>query len=227
MSQIKASNLQFLNDLEANNNREWFATNKARFETERKNIIAFADALLKKMNQHDAIENETGAKCLHRIYRDVRFSKDKRPFKNNWPISFVRASQKNRGGYYLHLQPNASFLGIGFWEPNAADLKRIRIQFSLFGQEFEGILNQKNFKKHFETMTGEKLKNGPKDFDKNDPFLELLKFKQYLLVKSFTDAEVLDAGFLDNVNEAMKAARPFLDFMSEALTTNENGEPLF
>lgn len=226
MAQIQQSNLDFLSNLEKNNNRDWFNSHKDIYLKERENIISFADDLLKKMNTHDNIENESGKKCLHRIYRDVRFSKNKLPYKNNWPISFTRATKFLRGGYYLHIQANASFIGIGFWSPEPKDLKRIRQQFTIFGDEFKEILADKKFIKTFGKMQGSQLKNGPKGFDKEDEHIDLLKFKQFLITKAFTDKEILDKNFSKKVSDTFKIARPFLDFFSEALTTDINGEPI-
>ena len=227
MSQIKESNIEFLVELEKNNNREWFNERKERYLKERENIISFAEDLLSKMNKHDHIENENGKKCVHRIYRDVRFSKNKLPYKNNWSLSFTRATKLLRGGYYVHLQPNASFIGLGFWNPDPKDLKRIRQQFSMFGDEFKEIISDKKFIKTFGKMQGSQLKNGPKGFDKNDEHIDLLKYKQFLVTKSFTDKEVLQKDFSERINKTFKTARPFLNFFSEALTTDINGEPLF
>jgi len=227
MAHLQASNLDFLQTLEQNNNREWFAEHKPVYEKERANIISFADDLLIEMNKHDHIENESGKKCIYRIYRDVRFSKNKLPYKNHWGLNLKRATNLLRGGYYIHLQPNASFIGCGFWGPSSEDLKRIRIQFTMFGDEFNKIIKNKEFVKNFGTLKGDKLKNGPKGFDKEDPFIDLLKYKQFLVAKNFTDKEVLSPNFAKQVSSSFKKMRPFLDFMSEALTTNENGEPLF
>lgn len=227
MARIVQSNLDFLSNLEKNNNREWFNNHKDLYLKERKNIISFADDLLLKMNSHDNIENESGKKCLHRIYRDVRFSKNKLPYKNNWPISFIRATNLLRGSYYVHIQHNASFVGVGFWGPSPEDLKRIRMQFTMFGNEFNDILADKKFINTFGEMQGSQLKIGPKGFDKNDQYINLLKYKQFLISKTFTDKEVLSKDFSEKIINVFKVARPFLNFFSEALTTDINGETIF
>lgn len=226
MSKLPQSAFQFVIDLSKNNNREWFTEHKPKYEIERENVIQFAESLLKEMNTHDNIENESGKKCLHRIYRDIRFSKNKTPYKNHWPVSFKRASKKLRGSYYLHLEPGSIFIGCGFWGPDKEDLFRIRQQISLFGSELNEVLENKKFKKEFGTMEGGQLKNGPKGFDKEDQFIELLKYKQFMISKRFTDKEALNLGFAKEVSDSFKRMRPFLDFMTEALTTNLNGEPL-
>lgn len=227
MASIQKNSLDFLTDLEQNNNREWFTENKASYTKERENIISFADDLLVEMNKHDLLENENGKKCIFRIYRDVRFSKNKLPYKTHWGLNLKRATKKLRGGYYVHIKSGECFVGVGFWSPEPKDLKRIRTQFTMFGEEFQQIIKDKEFVKTFGALQGEKLKNGPKGFDKEDPHIELLKFKQFLISKSFSDEEVLSKDFAKKVSVTFKKARPFLDFMSEALTTDTNGEPLF
>jgi uncharacterized protein (TIGR02453 family) len=127
MTLIKKSNIDFMVELSKNNNREWFADRKKQYELERENIIDFADELLKKMQVHDSIETPSGRKSLFRIYRDVRFSKNKAPYKTHWSGSFKRATKLLRGGYYFHIEPGNSFIGGGFWGPEPKDLKKMRL----------------------------------------------------------------------------------------------------
>ncbi len=227
MASISKSNLEFLKALEKNNNREWFIENKTIYESNRNDIISFADEVLQLLNTHDNIETVSGKKALFRIYRDVRFSKDKTPYKINYSVSFSRATTLLRGSYYLHIQPGNSFLGGGFWSPSSSDMKLIRNNFLEFGDEFQGIISSKNFVDNFGSIEGEQLKTGPKGFDKSHKQIELLKYKQFLAVKKFTDKEVLSKDFSKMVNEGFLAMRPFFDYMSEALTTDANGEPLY
>lgn len=226
MSTITKSNLEFLQTLKQNNNRDWFTNNKDVYEKHHIETINFADAVLNEMRKHDNIETISGKKSLMRIYRDVRFSKDKSPYKTNWGIGFSRATKLLRGGYYVHISPGESFVGGGFWNPEPADLQRMRKEISLSPKEFRAILNDKTFKNTFGELQGEKLKTVPKGFEKDDEAIDLLRFKQFLISKKFSDKEVLEPGFYKKVNETFKAMRPFFDFMSTALTTNENGELL-
>lgn len=226
MATLSKSNLEFLKNLQQNNNRDWFTENKSNYEKNHEETILFADAVLNEMRKHDNIETLSGKKSLMRIYRDVRFSKDKSPYKTNWGIGFTRATKLLRGGYYVHLAPGESFVGGGFWAPESADLNRMRKEISLNTTEFRAILDDKKFKTTFGELQGEKLKTVPKGFEKDHPALDLLQFKQYLISKKFTDKEVLEPDFYKKVNETFKAMRPFFDFMSTALTTNENGELL-
>lgn len=227
MNNIAPSSIDFIKQLAKNNNREWFTKNKSTYQAEKIKIIAFADSVLQLLNQHDQIENTSGAKCIYRIYRDVRFSKDKTPYKTNWAMYFRRATHLLRGGYYLHIEPNNYLLGIGFWNPESKDLKRIRENLSLFGGEFKTIVTKKNFKNTFGKMYGAQLKTYPKGFDKSDPHIDLLRYKQFLFTQNFTEKEILSEDFAKKVNQSFRTARPFLNFMSEALTTNSNGEALF
>ena len=224
MAQIQKSIFTFINDLAKNNNRDWFAANKPTYEIEKNKFVDFADELLNEVKKHDNIETLNGKKSVFRIYRDVRFSKNKAPYKTHFSGSFKRATKLLRGGYYFHIEPNNSFIGGGFWGPEPKDLKKMRYNIAEFEDEFRAILNDKNFKKHFGLLQGDQLKTAPKGIDKAHPAIDLLRYKQYLLARSFTDEEVLSPQFLNEVNAAFKAMRPFFDFMSEALTTNENGE---
>lgn len=228
MSQITKENLDFIVKLSANNNRDWFNAHKADYIAQHENIISFADELLAKMNEHDNIETVSGKKSLYRIYRDVRFSKDKSPYKTHWSGGFKRATKHLRGGYYFHIQPgNNSFIGGGFWGPNKDDLLRIREDIAADADEMRSIITSKDFVDTFGTLDGEQLKTAPKGFDKEHPDVDLLRYKQFIFGKNFTDKEVLAPDFVDVANETFKKMRPFFDYMSEVLTTDSNGSPLF
>ncbi|MDF2436408.1 MAG: hypothetical protein K0Q95_784 [Bacteroidota bacterium] len=215
--------IEFLKLVKKNNNRDWFNANKERYLKEHEAIIAFADDLLKEMNKHDHIETPSGKKSLHRIYRDTRFSKEKTPYKINWSGSFSRATKKLRGSYYFHIEPGNSFVGGGFWGPNPDDLKRIRQEIDYDAKPFRKVLNSKSFKETFGTLQGERLTSAPQGFKSDHPEIDLLRYKQFLLMKKFSDKEVLNPDFLKQVNDTFKKMRPFFDLMSEVLTTDSNG----
>ncbi len=225
MSKIKIipSNIEFLKLLKKNNNREWFAKNKDRYLIEHATITDFADALLQEMQKHDTIETPSGKASLHRIYRDTRFSKDKTPYKTNWSGSFSRATKKLRGGYYFHIEPGNSFAGGGFWAPNPPDLKRIREEIDYDAAPLRKILKSKTFANTFGSLEGEKVQTAPKGYPSNHTDIDLLRYKQFLISKSFTDKEVLSDNFLKELNTTFKNMRPFFDYMSEVLTTDTNG----
>jgi uncharacterized protein (TIGR02453 family) len=221
--QIPASGLEFLKSLKYNNNREWFSAHKDEFLEQQLFLEAFADGLLAELNVQDSIETPSGKKSLHRIYRDTRFSKDKTPYKTNWSGNFTRASRQRRGGYYFHIEPGNSFIGGGFQQPNAQDLKRIRSDISLDPTPLRNILRSKPFKETFGILRGEQLKTAPKGFNVNDEAIDLLRYKQFLLIKRFTDKEVLSPSFLKDASQVFKNMRPFFDYMSDVLTTDVNG----
>ena len=220
---ISLSCLEYLKQLKQNNNRDWFNQNKNEFIHEQSFVENFAEALLQKMNVHDVIETVSGKKSLHRIYRDTRFSKDKTPYKINWSGGFKRATKLRRGGYYFHIEPNNSFIAGGFWGPNNDDLKRIRDEFAFDATPLRKILKSKSFINTFGTLQGEQLKTAPKGFDANNEAIDLLRYKQFLLIRKFTDKEVLSKDFLNEANQTFKNMRPFFDYMSEILTTDVNG----
>jgi uncharacterized protein (TIGR02453 family) len=224
--QIPASGFAFLRSLKKNNNREWFNAHKDAYQTELAAVEIFAESLLQEMGKHDSIETLSGKKSLHRIYRDIRFSNDKTPYKTNWSGGFKRATKYRRGGYYFHIEAGNSFVAGGFWAPNTADLKRVREDIAFDAAPLRKILNSKSFISTFGTLKGEQLKTSPQGFDGAHEAIDLLRYKQFLLIRSFSDKEVLSDSFLKEVNQAFKNMRPFLDYMSEVLTTDINGVAL-
>jgi uncharacterized protein (TIGR02453 family) len=220
---IPKSAIDFLSSVSKNNNREWFNAHKDQYMDAYNHIIAFADALLQKMNTHDVIETESGKKALYRIYADTRFSKDKNPYKTHWGIRFKRATKKLRGGYYLHIEPGNSFIAGGFFAPNPEDLKRIRQDIDFNYEQWNKVLSGKQLVKTFGTLQGEQVTTAPKGFPKDHPAIHLLRNKQFLLRHSFTNEEVLGGNFTKTANDVFKSMRPFLDHMSEILTTDSNG----
>lgn len=227
MKQIDNKVFSFLKNIKTNNDRDWFNENKNEYLEVHANLVAFSDHLLSLLNKHDNIETPTGKKSVMRIYRDVRFSKDKSPYKTYLGMGFSRATVHLRGGYYINIEPGNSFVGGGFWGPNKDDLLKIRKGIEGQEEEFRAILNDPTFIKNFNQLRGDKLKTCPKGFDKTSSAIDLLRYKQFLLMKEFTDQEILSPGFAKKADATFKAMRPFLDLMSDILTTDENGVPLF
>ncbi|OQP59716.1 TIGR02453 family protein [Niastella vici] len=220
---ITKSGFDFLLALKKNNHRDWFNAHKATFQKEQEQVEVFAEALLRELNKHDVIETPSGKKSLHRIYRDIRFSNDKTPYKTNWSGNFKRATKYRRGGYYFHLEPGNSYLAGGFWGPNAADMKRIREEIAFDAAPLRKIVKSKTFITTFGALKGEQLKTAPRGFEAGNEAIDLLRYKQFLLIRKFTDKEVLSAGFLKEASQTLKNMRPFFDYMSEVLTTDTNG----
>jgi len=216
---IPTTTFKFLKALKKNNERPWFNENKAGNQKEHENFKAFADTLLDKMSHHDEIEKLR----VHRIYRDVRFSKNKLPYKSHFSGGMSRASIYLRGGYYFHVEPGNSFVAGGFWAPNSKDLKRIRQEIAADDKPLRKIIKSASFKKHFGELYGETLKTAPRGFAKDHPSVDLLRYKQFLVLHHFTDQEVLSTKFAGELNKAFKAMRPFFNYMSDVLTTDENG----
>ncbi|MEM7369605.1 MAG: DUF2461 domain-containing protein [Bacteroidota bacterium] len=220
---ISPSTFDFLNDLKANNTREWFQDHKARYEAAYANVIDFADGLLDKMNEHDHLVPMTAKKSLFRIYRDVRFSKDKSPYKNHWGGRMKRATEELRGGYYYHIEPGNSFVAGGFWAPDKEDLKRIRDEFAADADPIRAITADPDFVKMFGQLKGDAVKTAPKGFSKEHPNIDLIRMKQFIVTREFSDESVLQDSYVDEVVNTFLAMRPYFDYMSEVLTTNANG----
>ena len=224
---ISKEGFDFLKQLKKNNNRDWFNAHKDQYLISHQNAIGFAEGLLELLGKQDNIETVSGKKSLYRIYRDIRFSKNKTPYKTHWGGFFSRATQQLRGGYYFHIEPGNSFIGGGFWQPNSEDLKRIRMSIAADDSELRAVLSDKKFKGTFGELMGDQVKTAPQGYKKDHPSIDLLRFKQFLVMKKFTDKEVLDKGFTNEVVKTFIAMRPFFDYMSEVLTTDANGEPLY
>ena len=222
--QFEKSTFQYLKDLHNNNNRDWFAKTKTTYQTAQKNAKEVFSLIHNELQSHDEIEKSK----MMRIYRDVRFSIDKTPYKTHFGNSFSRLGKDLRGSYFLRIKPGESFLAGGFWEPNKEDLYRIRKEIELDASDIRVLLenddHQKYFGNKFESFN--ELKTAPRGFDKNHPNIDLLRKKGFISIRKFTDLEVLSKNFTHEVYESYKALRPFFDLFSEILTTNLNGETI-
>ncbi len=220
--EINKEVLDFLKRLKANNNREWFTQNKKEFKGIEAEAKAFFGRLKDRLNVHDEIEKLK----MFRIYRDVRFSKDKTPYQPHFAGSFSRAGVQRRGGYYLRIRPSESFIAVGFWQPNKEDLFRIRKELEMDADSFRKITGDPGFVETWGKLQGEEVKTAPKGFSKDDPNIDLIRKKGFIFVRNFSDAEVTHPGFMDRVDGAFRQIRPYFDYMSEVLTTNLDGESL-
>lgn len=216
----------FLRILDQNNNREWFQSNKDQYSCAHEEMIEFADRLLAEMNKHDVIQTDSGKRSLYRIYRDVRFGKDKTPYKTNWAGYLRRATAERRGGYYYQVGLKGSFVMGGFFGPNPQDLLHIRKQLEQDADPLRGVINSREFKEFFGELLGSQLKTAPKGFDKEHPNIDLLRYKQFMVRHDFTQKEVLSKDFHILVANAFVQMRPLFDYMSDILTSDLNGEAL-
>jgi uncharacterized protein (TIGR02453 family) len=223
---IRKASLDFLNALSKNNNRDWFNSHKDLYLEAYNNIIAFADGLLSELSKHDEIETLSGKKALFRIYKDVRFSRDKTPYNTYWHGAFKRATNKLRGGYYFNIRPGSAFLAGGFWGPEPDDMKRIRQDIDLNYPDWRKLLARKSLTGTFGKMTGDQKSSAPRGYAKDHPAIDLLRYKQFIFRYEFSDIEVCSPGFVQKAGNIYKKMRPFLDYMSEVLTTDANGVPV-
>ena len=213
----------FLKKLKVNNNREWFSENKSTFKLYQADVKNFGEELKIRLNKLDSVDRFK----LFRIYRDVRFSKNKTPFKTHFGLTWHRLKPQNRGGYYLHIAPGNNFLACGFWDPNPKDLYRIRKEFLHDANEFRKILKSKEIYSNWGNLEGTELKTAPRNFDKNHPDIDLIRKKQFVFKIKYSDKEVLEKRFIDKIELSLKTIRPFLNYMTDVLTTDENGESLY
>jgi uncharacterized protein (TIGR02453 family) len=219
---IKSATLDFLRDLVQNNNREWFQDNKERYDTAKENVIAFTAELIKELKKADpALSTDIDPKkCVMRIYRDIRFSKDKTPYKNNFGISKLLSGTKAEDiGYYIHIQPGASFAGGGYWMPQAEHLKAIRQEIDYNADDLKKIIDTPDFKRLFgEFRDQEQLKSMPRGYDPESENSSLLKLKSFAAIHRFTDEEMLKSDSPKRVAAVLANIYPLTVFLNNAIT---------
>lgn len=221
---LSKNTIQFLEDLKANNNREWFLANKKRYEEYKKDYHQLISAFLEVMKPKDAsLELLEIKNCTFRINRDIRFSKDKSPYKTHMGIWMnTNSSGINAPGYYIHIEKGKSFVAGGLYSPEAADLKKIRKEIAFFYEDLEEIVTNSTFKKYFngldrnETNT---LKNAPKDFEKDHPAIEFLKLKSFTVSSKIDDAALFDKNFVASTAEKLLLLKPLIDFLNRGLAS--------
>ncbi len=219
-STIDKSTLVFLADLAEHNTREWFNENKSRYENARKNYLLFLEDMLQEMQAFEPIAHNQKAKDLvFRIYRDVRFSHDKRPYKDHFGAYIAEGGRKSIfPGYYLHLAANnKSFVAGGLWMPPAEQLKAVRQEIDYNLDEFKSIVESEDFKKRFGSISGEQLKTTPKGYDKENPAIEYLRFKSWNALMPLSDKTILSPDLMSILMDAMKALKPLNDFLMRPL----------
>jgi uncharacterized protein (TIGR02453 family) len=214
--------LDFLRDLKDNNNREWFQTNKHRYDAARGIFEVFVNELIPEIRSFDpGIGMITAKDCAFRIYRDVRFSTDKSPYKPNMGAYIARGGKSSAmAGYYVHIEPGASFLAGGMYMPPPDILKRIRDEIFYQPEEFKAILSDKAFGKYYSNgfMAEDKLKKPPKGYSPDFPDIDLLKYKSYAVMHPVADQLVADPAYLGYAREAFRALYPLNTFFNGMLT---------
>lgn len=220
MAQLDKKTLTFLKNLNDNNSKEWFDAHRKDYDTAKENFIEIADAILKGVSAFDKDIDETNPKnCIFRINRDVRFSKDKSPYKNNFGMYFAKGGKKsNYSGYYLHIQPGASFIGGGLWMPESNVIKKIRQEIDYNGINFQKIILNKEFARHYKGLDQSmKLDSVPRGYDKEHPYKEFLKLKSFVTLSKLSDKEVTGTEFVKTALEYFKALMPFVKYLNTAV----------
>ncbi len=222
MKTISKKTLDFLIDLKNNNNRDWFQENKKKYDEAMTNFKEFIDALILEIGNFDkGIVHLTSKETVFRIYRDVRFSKDKSPYKTHFGAHITSAVKKSeihsKAGYYIHIEPGATMLAGGAYLPESKWLKAIRQEIHYNADGLKKILNDNAFIKYFGKMEGEQLKTSPKDYPADHPEIELLKYKSFLATHKCNDSDVLSDKFLKHCATVFKALQPFDNFLNHAV----------
>lgn len=217
---ITTATLAFLSDLAANNERTWFESNKKRFEAAKKEVAATVTDLIAGLAVHDGdIAGLEAKDCVFRIFRDVRFSHDKAPYKTNMGAWMARGGRKSVfAGYYFHVEAGGnSFLAGGCYQPEAPVLKAIREDIDYQPENLRAIIEAPEFKKLFGGLEGEVLRSAPKGYEKDHPAIDLLKHKSFVVSRKFSDAELLSPDFVKEAIRTYAAMMPLTQLLNRAI----------
>ena len=220
MKNIEKDTLNFLSELERNNNRDWFNDNKHLYLKAKDNMENVVNQIISGVSDFDkSVERLEAKNCIFRIYKDTRFSKDKTPYKTNIGASLVEKGPKtlNHAGYYIHIEPGKSFLAGGVYMTEPKNLKVIREKIRAEGEAFLQIINKKSFRDNLE-LRGDKLVKVPQGFDKDNPMGDYLKFKQFTVFHSLSDEDVVNENFIYRTVKIFKEIYPFNLFLNEAIS---------
>lgn len=218
---IQPSTIKFLKDLRKNNNKPWFDGHRDQYDAAREDVISLAGELIKAIAVFDPlVSNLQPKECIFRINRDIRFSKDKTPYKTNMACYFNKAGKKGNGaGYYLHIEPGSSFAAGGIWMPAATDLAKIRQEIDYGFEEWKKLTGNPTFKKQFPAglADNEVLTRPPKGYDENNPAIDFIKMKSFVISKPFADAGVQDRSFVKAVAKTFLHIYPLVNFLNKAI----------
>jgi len=211
--------LNFLSELKENNNKEWFDINRDRYQECRKKMLFLTELLTHEaIKFDDGIAFQDAKHSVFRIFRDVRFSNDKTPYKTNMGSFIAKGGRKSiHAGYYLHIQPGSSFVGGGSYSPPADALKAFRTEIFDQPEEFKKLIYAESFRKIYPDLYDDKLKTAPKGFPKDFADIDLLKYKSYVFASTLSDAEVASDGFVEKIISSMKELYPVNRFLNCAL----------
>jgi uncharacterized protein (TIGR02453 family) len=211
--------LNFLSELRVNNNKEWFDQNRGRYEESRKKVLFLTELVIHEVSKFDdEIGGLTAKDCVFRIFRDVRFSNDKTPYKTNMGSFIARGGRKSMGaGYYFHIEPGGSFVGGGSYCPPADSLKALRTEIFDHPDEFKKLIYSDSFRKTYPEMYDDKLKTPPKGFPKEFPDVDLLKYKSYAFTSRIDDSVVTSDAYVGKIIDAFKELAPVNRFLNTAI----------
>jgi uncharacterized protein (TIGR02453 family) len=213
------TSLSFIRNLKKNNNKEWFHANRASYDEARAEFTAFIETLVTEIGLFDPdLGPVDPRKTLFRINRDIRFSKDKSPYKTNFGSFIIKGGKKTgNAGYYFHLDPDGSFTGGGVYHPEAHILKKVRNEIYGNPEEFRDIIMDKTFREYFGEMYDDRLKTAPKGYPKDFEFIDLLKYKSYIVSRQFDEKLVTGDGLLEETLTSFKLMHPMIRFINYAL----------
>ncbi|HCL84275.1 MAG TPA: TIGR02453 family protein [Chitinophagaceae bacterium] len=217
MSTISKDTFYFLNQLAVNNNKPWFEKNRTLYEKARAEYLAFVTRLVEGIRKIEVIPEKEPVKYVQRIYRDIRFSKDKTPYKKFFSSLIERGPETRYCPLFILIQPGRSMMGGGVWDPTTETLKKIRQEIDYNMAGLKKIINAKDFLTHFGKIQGEKLARPPKGYEADNPGIELLKFKQLYIQRDFDDELVLSKQFIPEILKSYKAVLPFFRFFDVAM----------
>ncbi|MFP9112724.1 DUF2461 domain-containing protein [Flavobacterium sp. RHBU_3] len=221
---ITTTTLQFLEDLRENNYRDWFQAHQDRYADYKKDYKATTEAFIAEMGKYDeAVSHLEFKDCSFRINRDIRFSKDKAPYKTNMGIwMYPGAKHDNLAGYYMHIEKGKSFIAGGLYCPQPDALKKVRREIDGFYEDLEEVVANNDFKTIFKALsTEDALKTTPKGFEKDHPAAEFLKLKSFIAQAPISDKELLSKNFIQNTVAKLAVLKPLNDFLNRGLTTEE------
>ncbi len=219
---LQTSTLTFLRSLRKNNNKPWFDAHRAQYEAAKKDMENFVQAVIDQVGRKDPdIKDLVAKNCLFRINRDIRFAKDKSPYKSNFGASMARGGKKSiYAGYYIHCEPGQSFIGGGLWMPMPDNMKKVRQEIDYCFDEFSSIISSKKFKGTYgELYRGEdvSLAKVPQGFEKENPAAEFLKLKSWLAMREVKDADLTSKTFVRSTVDAFETLRPLLVFLNRGM----------
>ena len=218
--QFHPDTFKFLKTLKSNNNKEWFDKNRPTYEKIKKDFYGFVDELIIELRKFNPdIEPLEAKNCVFRINRDIRFSKDKSPYKHHLAAVISRGGKKSHfAGYYFHIEPNGNtYIGGGVWRPEKDVLDKVRQEIDYNQKSFEKIILNKSFKSVFGTMNEDKMSTAPKNYAKDDPAIEWLKYKSYVFGVDMKDADAMSKTALVQVVKTFKTLSPFIQFLNTAI----------